>query len=261
MNPLVVDTGSPPIPQVQAWRASYAGGFGPAIDLSQAVPGYPPHPSMLDRLAEAAGSPAAAQYGAILGDASLREAYAADLSAIYGGRVSADDVAITAGCNQAFSLAVSALAGPGDEVIVPLPYYFNHDMWLRLQGIRPVYLEPGPGLVHHSDRGTQYASNDYVRRLEESSMAVSMSRPARPWENAYCESFMQTLKSEEIDCRSYSTMEELARHIEEFIDHFYNRERLHSALDYLAPTVFEAIHSRPGAAAQQPQAPATTDCP
>lgn len=105
---------------------------------------------------------------------------------------------------------------------------------------------PGPGLVHHSDRGTQYASNDYVRRLEESRMAVSMSRPARPWENAYCESFMQTLKSEEIDCRSYSTMEELARHIEEFIDHFYNRERLHSALAYRSPDEFE------NAATQQP---------
>lgn len=72
--------------------------------------------------------------------------------------------------------------------------------------------------MNHFDRGTQYASNEYVRRLEESRMVVSMSRPARPWENAYCESFMQTLKSEEIDCRTYSTLEELEQRIEEFIN-------------------------------------------
>jgi hypothetical protein len=107
--------------------------------------------------------------------------------------------------------------------------------------------QPSPGLVHHSDRGTQYASDDYVRRLEESNIAISMSRPARPWENAYCESFMQTLKSEEIDCRSYSTMEELAQHIEEFIDQSYNRERLHSALAYRSPEEFEnAATPQPG---------------
>jgi transposase InsO family protein len=94
---------------------------------------------------------------------------------------------------------------------------------------------PGPGLVHHSDRGSQYASDDYVRRLEEVHMLISMSRPARPWENAYCESFMRTLKSEEINCRGYSTMEELEQNIDDFIERFYNRERLHSALGYCSP--------------------------
>ena len=68
---------------------------------------------------------------------------------------------------------------------------------------------PGPGLVHHSDRGTQYASNNYVRRLEECKITISMSRPARPWENARCERFMRTLKEEEIDCREYGTLAEL----------------------------------------------------
>ena len=99
--------------------------------------------------------------------------------------------------------------------------------------------KPQAGLVHHSDRGSQYASDDYVKRLEAHGITVSMSRPARPWENAYCESFMNTLKSEEITCRDYSTMEELQQNIEEFIDKFYNRERLHSALDYRPPEEFE----------------------
>jgi putative transposase len=99
--------------------------------------------------------------------------------------------------------------------------------------------QPGPGLVHHSDRGTQYASNDYVKRLEESHIVISMSRPARPWENAYCESFMSTLKREQVACPRYATLEDLQERISGFIDHFYNVQRLHSALAYCSPREFE----------------------
>ena len=99
--------------------------------------------------------------------------------------------------------------------------------------------KPAPGLVHHSDRGTQYACHDYVKRLEACGALISMSRPAKPWENAYCESFMNTLKSEEINARGYSSMEQLRTNIEEFIEQYYNRERLHSALAYQSPEYFE----------------------
>jgi transposase InsO family protein len=92
--------------------------------------------------------------------------------------------------------------------------------------------QPSPGLIHHSDRGTQYASNDYVKRLENIGAVLSMSRPARPWENGQCESFLKTLKREEINARPYRTMEELEQHLEEFIEQIYNRVRLHSALGY-----------------------------
>jgi putative transposase len=98
---------------------------------------------------------------------------------------------------------------------------------------------PTPGLVHHSDRGSQYASNDYVRRLEQCHITISMSRPARPWENARCERFMRTLKEEEIDCREYGTLAELERNLEDFIERFYNRVRLHAALGYCSPEEFE----------------------
>ena len=100
--------------------------------------------------------------------------------------------------------------------------------------------QPQPGLMHHSDRGGQYASALYVGRLEEIGAVLSMSRPGRPWENGKCESFMATLKREEIDARPYSNMEELEQHIEEFIDQTYNRVRLHSALGYLSPEQFES---------------------
>ncbi|MBV8476288.1 MAG: IS3 family transposase [Acidobacteria bacterium] len=99
--------------------------------------------------------------------------------------------------------------------------------------------QPSPGLIHHSDRGTQYASNDYVKRLENIGAVMSMSRPARPWENGRCESFLKTLKREEINARPYRTMEDLEQHLEEFIEQIYNRVRLHSALGYRSPAEFE----------------------
>ncbi len=104
---------------------------------------------------------------------------------------------------------------------------------------------PQPGLVHHSDRGTQYASSEYVQRLEACGAHLSMSRPARPWENGKCESFIKTLKREEIDARRYASFTELRDHLEEFIEQIYNKVRLHSALGYHSPEEFEQ--------AQQPE--------
>ena len=106
--------------------------------------------------------------------------------------------------------------------------------------------QPQPGLVHHSDRGTQYASHDYVQRLESIGAVLSMSRPGRPWENGRCESFVKTLKREEIDARPYRTMEELEEHLAEFIEAIYNKVRLHSALGYVSPEEFEARLVQPG---------------
>ena len=99
--------------------------------------------------------------------------------------------------------------------------------------------QPKPGLVHHSDRGLQYASWDYVAILEKHQIIPSMSRPANPYDNAGCESFLKTLKQEEIYVREYGTLEQLRANIEEFIEQYYNRLRLHSALGYRPPEEFE----------------------
>lgn len=98
---------------------------------------------------------------------------------------------------------------------------------------------PEAGLVHHSDRGVQYASLEYITVLHEHQIIGSMSRTAYPYDNARCESFMKTLKQEEIYCRRYSTMEELRRDLEQFIEHHYNQHRMHSALAYRSPAEFE----------------------
>jgi putative transposase len=105
---------------------------------------------------------------------------------------------------------------------------------------------PPPGVVHHSDRGIQYACSDYVAELKANGMVPSMSRPANPYDNAVCESFMKTLKQEEIRCHQYRDFQDLSEHLEEFIETYYNRLRLHSALGYRTPEEFE----RDAAAAQ-----------
>jgi transposase InsO family protein len=99
--------------------------------------------------------------------------------------------------------------------------------------------QPPAGLVHHSDRGVQYASDEYMKVLREHQMTPSMSRPANPYDNASCESFIKTLKQEEIYVNQYRDLEHLRAHIAEFIDQYYNRCRLHSALGYKAPEEFE----------------------
>jgi putative transposase len=100
--------------------------------------------------------------------------------------------------------------------------------------------QPAPGLIHHSDRGVQYACGDYVKRLEAAGITVSMSRPGNPWDNAWAESFMKTLKVEEVDGRRYRNFDHAASLIGSFIEELYNEQRLHSALDYRSPIEFEA---------------------
>jgi len=99
--------------------------------------------------------------------------------------------------------------------------------------------QPPAGVVHHSDQGIQYACADYVEELQLHGMVPSMSRPANPYDNAFCESFMKTLKQEEIYCHQYRDFEELSVHLEEFIGNYYNRLRLHSALGYQTPEEYE----------------------
>jgi transposase InsO family protein len=96
-----------------------------------------------------------------------------------------------------------------------------------------------PGLVHHSDRGSQYASGDYTGLLKENGIQISMSRQGNPWDNAACESFMKTLKYEEVHRNEYRDLAEARSEIGTFLEKVYNRKRLHSALGYLPPAEFE----------------------
>jgi len=101
--------------------------------------------------------------------------------------------------------------------------------------------QPAPGVVHHSDRGSQYASGDYTGLLKAHGCQISMSHKASPWENAGCESWMKTLKSEEVYRQEYRDLAEARASIAQFIDEVYNQKRLHSALGYQPPVEFEHV--------------------
>ena len=96
------------------------------------------------------------------------------------------------------------------------------------------------GLVHHSDQGVQYASHEYVNLLGEHCIGISMSRRGNPYDNAFAESFMKTLKAEEVYMNEYRTFEEAYANIKKFIEEVYNKKRLHSSIGYVPPSEFEA---------------------
>ncbi len=135
INPLLQATEAPPIPEVQSWISGRAPDAPAIVDLLQAVPGYPPDPSLTAHLARVIADFRLSLYTPIHGTPELRTALAADISSTYGGGIHPDEVCIAAGCNQAFYAAVIALAKAGDNIILTNPYYFNHRMTLGMLGL------------------------------------------------------------------------------------------------------------------------------
>jgi transposase InsO family protein len=119
----------------------------------------------------------------------------------------------------------------------------NLDTQLTLCALRMAIDQRKPplGCIHHSDRGVQYASKDYIKELELYKFQISMSRKGNPYDNAFAESFIKTLKSEEVHLWEYRTMEDAQRRIPYFIEDVYNHKRLHSAIGYCPPSEFEAL--------------------
>jgi putative transposase len=116
----------------------------------------------------------------------------------------------------------------------------DEELTLRALRMAVAQRRPAPGVVHHSDRGSQYASRDYVDLLTANQIRISMSRKGNPWDNAACESFMKTLKYEEVYRNEYRDLAEARASIGEFLEQVYNQKRLHSALGYVPPAEFEA---------------------
>lgn len=153
LNQAFAATFAPPVMEARRWLEGVS--FPPErplINVSQAAPVDPPPEALRKAIAEAAlGDPQAHLYGPVLGLPALRAELAAQWSAAYGGQIEAAQVAITQGCNQAFCAIMATLAAQGDEVILPTPWYFNHKMWLDMQGVKAVPLPTGAGLLPDAD--------------------------------------------------------------------------------------------------------------
>jgi len=115
----------------------------------------------------------------------------------------------------------------------------DHELTLQALRVALESRKPTAGLIHHSDRGVQYACQAYVQLLTESSIQVSMSAKGNPYDNAFAESFMKTLKREEVYLWNYETYLDVVERVPYFIEEVYNKKRLHSALDYVTPEEFE----------------------
>ncbi|TNF57965.1 MAG: aminotransferase [Rhodobacteraceae bacterium] len=154
LNPAMAATEAPPVMEARRWlEGVHFPPDRPLINVSQAAPVDPPPRALREAMAEAAlTNDAAHLYGPVLGLPALREAFARNCNAHYGGAVTAAQVCITAGCNQAFTSVMATLAGSGDEVILPTPWYFNHKMWLDMTGVKTVPLATDAALMPDPDR-------------------------------------------------------------------------------------------------------------
>ncbi|WP_135447284.1 aminotransferase [Tabrizicola caldifontis] len=149
LNPAFAATEPPPVMEARRWIQGVTfPADRPLINVSQAAPVDSPPLGLREALADAAlNNPDAHLYGPVLGMPALRGEIALQFSAAYGGAIAPTQVAITQGCNQAFCAVMATLAGAGDEVILPTPWYFNHRMWLDMTGVRTVPLDTGPTLI------------------------------------------------------------------------------------------------------------------
>jgi aspartate/methionine/tyrosine aminotransferase len=154
INPTYRRTFAPPVMEARRWIEGKEFTLEkPLIMLSQAAPVDPPPSALARAMADALiDDPTSHLYGPVLGLPALRTELAEQWSEGYGGDIRPAQVAVTAGCNQAFTAVMSTLAGAGDEVILPLPFYFNHKMWLDMEGVRSVYLPTGDDLLPDPDR-------------------------------------------------------------------------------------------------------------
>lgn len=174
LTPAMAATFAPPVMEARRWLNGVT--FPPErplLNVSQAAPVEPPPLGLRQALAEAAlNDPAAHLYGPVLGLPALREEIAAQWSAAYGGAIAPAQVAITQGCNQAFTAVMATLAGPGDEVILPTPWYFNHKMWLDMTGVVTVPLPTGAGLIPDAA--------DAASRITSRTRAIALVSPNNP---------------------------------------------------------------------------------
>ncbi len=178
VNPAIAQVEAPPIAEAMGWVRPGLTNRA-LVNLCQAVPSYPPAAEMQAEIARLAADPATSLYTDIAGLPALRAALAQHMAADYGGGIGAHEVAIAAGCNQAFCAAIMAIAGRGDNVILPVPYYFNHQMWLAMFGIEARFI---PAIAGDT---AQPRIDDAARVIDARTRAIVLCTPNNPTGSIY----------------------------------------------------------------------------
>ena len=173
INSAVIGVEAPPIAEAMTWL-SPAPRNRELINLCQAVPSYPPPEALQDEIARLARADDTSLYSDILGTPELRAALATHMSEDYRGSVKPEQVAITAGCNQAFCIALMALAGPGENIIMPSPWYFSHDMWVKM-------LRAEVRAIGTVESGTPFPRiEDAAQAIDQRTRAIVLCNPNNP---------------------------------------------------------------------------------
>lgn len=173
VNPEVHRIEAPPIMEAQTWIRPGLRNRA-LLNLCQAVPSWPPATDLEEEVARVAQTPGTSLYTDIFGLPALRKAIAAHMSSDYGGTIAAEEVCVTSGCNQAFAASLMAIAKAGDNVIIPVPYFFNHTMWLGMLGIEARYV-PAFGSA-----GTWPEPEDAAQLIDERTRAIILCSPNNP---------------------------------------------------------------------------------
>ena len=188
LSSLVTPVVTPPIADVHGWIADKT--FPPErplLDVAQAVPVHPPPAEVLAEVAAQMARHGLHRYTPITGLPELRAGLAAHMADSYGGEIVADDVVITAGCNQAFCATMQAMLSPGDEVLLPVPYYFNHQMWLEMLGARAVHIP-----FNHRAGGVPVIA-EFTRAITSRTRAIVIVTPNNPTGAAYPPALLEAL--------------------------------------------------------------------
>ena len=182
MNPLALATQQSPIVEANRLKAELREARVSFIDLAQAAPNFPPAPELLEHMRQLLLDPALLYgYGSAMGLDELRAAIASDMRKIYGtSQIGRENVLVTCGCNEAYCAAVNVIAQPGDDILLQLPFYFNHDMWLKLSGLNPVYLP-----YSESEIGIDEAGRRVEAALTPSTRALVVVTPDNPTGREY----------------------------------------------------------------------------
>tara|TARA_Y100001934_G_scaffold283821_2_gene407428 strand:+ start:1092 stop:2273 length:1182 start_codon:yes stop_codon:yes gene_type:complete len=188
LSSLVTPVVTPPIADVHGWIADKT--FPPErplLDVAQAVPVHPPPAEVLAEVAAQMARHGLHRYTPITGLPELRAGLAAHMADSYGGEIVANDVVITAGCNQAFCATMQAMLSPGDEVLLPVPYYFNHQMWLEMLGARAVHIP-----FNHRAGGVPDIA-EFTRAITSRTRAIVIVTPNNPTGAVYPPALLEAL--------------------------------------------------------------------